>query len=38
MDEIIIKGLKLYAYHGVNPEEKAEKRNPYPLKIEGQGN
>ena len=24
MDKIIIKGLKLYAYHGVNPEEKAE--------------
>ncbi|MGN0519404.1 MAG: dihydroneopterin aldolase [Candidatus Fimenecus sp.] len=22
MDKIIIKGLKLYAYHGVNPEEK----------------
>ncbi|MGN0571495.1 MAG: dihydroneopterin aldolase [Candidatus Fimenecus sp.] len=24
MDKIIIKGLRLYAYHGVNPEEKAE--------------
>lgn len=24
MDKIIIKGLKLYAYHGVNPEEKEE--------------
>ena len=22
MDKIIIKGLKLFAYHGVNPEEK----------------
>lgn len=24
MDKIIIKGLRLYAYHGVNPEEKAD--------------
>ena len=24
MDKIIIKGLKLYAYHGVNPEEKRD--------------
>ena len=24
MDRIIIKDLKLYAYHGVNPEEKIE--------------
>lgn len=24
MDKIIIKDLKLYAYHGVNPEEKEE--------------
>lgn len=24
MDKIIIKDLKLYAYHGVNPEEKVE--------------
>lgn len=24
MDKIIIKGLKLFAYHGVNPEEKEE--------------
>lgn len=24
MDKIIIKDLKLYAYHGVNPEEKIE--------------
>ncbi len=22
MDKIIVKGLKIYAYHGVNPEEK----------------
>ena len=27
MDKIIIKGLKLFAYHGVNPEEKAEGQN-----------
>lgn len=24
MDNILVKGLKLYAYHGVNPEEKAD--------------
>ncbi|HEX2985204.1 MAG TPA: dihydroneopterin aldolase [Caproiciproducens sp.] len=24
MDKIIIKGLKVYAYHGVNPEEKRD--------------
>ena len=24
MDKIIIKGLKLFAYHGVNPEEKEQ--------------
>ncbi len=24
MDKIIIKGLKIYAYHGVNPEEKIQ--------------
>lgn len=24
MDKIIIKGFKLYAYHGVNPEEKVD--------------
>ena len=24
MDKIIIKGLELFAYHGVNPEEKAQ--------------
>lgn len=27
MDKIIIKDLKLYAYHGVNPEEKNEGQN-----------
>ncbi len=27
MDKIIIKNLKLYAYHGVNPEEKIEGQN-----------
>lgn len=27
MDKIIIKDLKLYAYHGVNPEEKIEGQN-----------
>lgn len=29
MDKIIIKGLKLFAYHGVNPEEKADGQNFY---------
>lgn len=24
MDKIIVRGLKLFAYHGVNPEEKAD--------------
>lgn len=24
MDKIIVKGLKIYAYHGVNPEEKEQ--------------
>ena len=24
MDQIIIKGLRLFAYHGVNPEEKEQ--------------
>ena len=24
MDKIIVNGLKLYAYHGVNPEEKED--------------
>lgn len=27
MDKIIINNLKLYAYHGVNPEEKVEGQN-----------
>lgn len=27
MDKIIVKGLKLYAYHGVNPEEKTDGQN-----------
>lgn len=27
MDKIIIKGLKVFAYHGVNPEEKANGQN-----------
>lgn len=27
MDEIIINGLKIYAYHGVNPEEKEDGQN-----------
>ena len=27
MDSIIIKGLKLFAYHGVNPEEKRDGQN-----------
>ena len=27
MDKIIIKGLKLFAYHGVNPEEKENGQN-----------
>lgn len=27
MDKIIIRDLKLYAYHGVNPEEKIEGQN-----------
>ena len=27
MDKIIIKGLKLFAYHGVNPEEKTDGQN-----------
>ena len=29
MDKIIIKGLKLFAYHGVNPEEKVDGQNFY---------
>ena len=27
MDKIIVKGLKLFAYHGVNPEEKVAGQN-----------
>ncbi len=27
MDKIIVKGLKLFAFHGVNPEEKEEGQN-----------
>ncbi|MCC8016911.1 MAG: dihydroneopterin aldolase [Clostridiales bacterium] len=27
MDKIIIKGLKIFAYHGVNPEEKEKGQN-----------
>ena len=27
MEKIIIKGLKLYAYHGVTPEEKVDGQN-----------
>ena len=27
MDKIIINGLEVYAYHGVNPEEKADGQN-----------
>ncbi len=27
MDKIIVKGLKIYAYHGVNPEEKTDGQN-----------
>lgn len=26
-DKIIVKGLKIYAYHGVNPEEKEDGQN-----------
>ncbi|MBQ9563332.1 MAG: 2-amino-4-hydroxy-6-hydroxymethyldihydropteridine diphosphokinase [Lachnospiraceae bacterium] len=29
MDRIMIRDLKVYAYHGVNPEEKAEGQNFY---------
>lgn len=32
MDKVIIKGLRVYAYHGVNPEEK-EKGQPFELDI-----
>lgn len=27
MDRIIVKGLKIFAYHGVNPEEKIDGQN-----------
>lgn len=27
MDKIIVKGLRLFAYHGVNPEEKVDGQN-----------
>lgn len=27
MDKIVIKGLKIFAYHGVNPEEKENGQN-----------
>lgn len=27
MDKIIVKNLKIYAYHGVNPEEKEDGQN-----------
>ncbi len=27
MDKILVKGLKLFAYHGVNPEEKENGQN-----------
>ena len=27
MDKIFVKGLKLFAYHGVNPEEKVDGQN-----------
>lgn len=33
MDKIHIKGLEIYAYHGVNPEEKIEGQ-PFVLDIE----
>lgn len=32
MDKVIVKGLKVYAYHGVNPEEQ-EKGQPFILDI-----
>lgn len=32
MDKIVIKGLRIFAYHGVNPEEK-EKGQPFILDI-----
>ena len=32
MDKIVIKGMRVYAYHGVNPEEK-EKGQPFILDL-----
>ena len=32
MDKIVIKGLRIFAYHGMNPEEK-EKGQPFVLDI-----
>lgn len=32
MDKIVIRGLRIFAYHGVNPEEK-EKGQPFVLDI-----
>ena len=32
MDKIVIKGLRIFAYHGVNPEEK-EKGQPFVLDL-----
>ena len=32
MDKIMIRGLRVFAYHGVNPEEK-EKGQPFELDI-----
>lgn len=32
MDKVMIKGLRVYAYHGVNPEEQ-EKGQPFELDI-----
>ena len=32
MDKIIIQGLRIYAYHGVNPEEK-ENGQPFELDL-----
>ena len=33
MDKITVKGLRLFAYHGVNPEEK-ENGQPFVLDVE----
>ncbi len=37
MDAIVIQGLRVYAYHGVKPEEK-EKGQPFELDIEVKAN